>query len=571
MSMLKGSILSTAKLGRDEIFKRRLSTALFTLPMAGALALTAMPANADESHSYYSCDEIDGHIIYGGRSDYKDGLTVFLTPGQMISAWPVDEEPELEEGPSDTLMLEEYDEHDPYAVVKVLFDGYEEKIVLASNHPEYGNRMMKYTGINRNERDEKLGDKEAPGEYVTVSADAYDLAVEIHCESFGHGEGAGALVAGLNFLGLPDIHTNHFDGTGSNGGGGGAAAFAPGVAPMTVRDLGGGLSFTVDVLGMAAAASGRAALQPASGPDRGADGGSSLRVTVSADYLSFDDDQTGADRDGDIWRVALAGSYKVGENSRIGVFGFVEEGNVDSTALAGSLERTSLGFGAFARMMLPGHMEARGEFSYATGDNDISMLGATGDFNSDRIEFHGTLRKAYTHNEFWGDGTGKLSLRYDDRDSYTDSFGTAVSGGSETLVSSGIDIRVGVDVQPENFSDVVSRARPYLKGGFDYDFENEGSFAASSANVFESADVRYNFGGGVDMTLLHGGAASLEAGYFGSDTELEGWTLEGGVTVPVNGIPGMAGFNDKSTLGLTADQNSDQGRSMMLRLKLPFN
>lgn len=59
---------------------------------------------------------------------------------------------------------------------------------------------------------------------------------------------------------------------------------------------------------------------------------------ASGRYVDFDDDQRNADRSGHIWRVTSGMSYRVGERTKLGAFGRIRKGEVDSTALQSSLD-----------------------------------------------------------------------------------------------------------------------------------------------------------------------------------------------------------------------------------------
>ena len=111
-----------------------------------------------------------------------------------------------------------------------------------------------------------------------------------------------------------------------------------------------------------------------------------------------------------------------------------------------------------------------------------------------------------------------------------------------------------------------------MKVGVDWDFENEGNFAASSTTVFQTADVRWNVGGGADVALVKGASLSADGAYFASDTELEGWSFHGALNIPIGSLPGMHSFAGSGGLmSLTAGQETLSERSLMFEVNLPLN
>jgi hypothetical protein len=296
---------------------------------------------------------------------------------------------------------------------------------------------------------------------------------------------------------------------------------------------------------------------------------------LSSDYLHLDDDETGADRNGDIYRFAGVGSWRIGERSFIGGFVNYEGGEVESVALAADLDRSALGFGGFGSLNLPWwDLRAQLELSYMWGDNDIAIgpvfAPATGSFDSSTFELHARLEKRHDFDPVWVEGRLKMDYAVSDRDGYTDSFGVAVGGDTDDLASAGVGLRVGTSLPAPGGIDQTWRPWGSFVG--DWHYENEGSYSPAPGSIFEVADFRYEFGGGVDFDLPKAIDLSVSGKYFASDTELHGWGVSTDVAIPIVHILRAIGAGDGNggSFSLNAD-TAPENTSLTAKVTLDLN
>lgn len=339
---------------------------------------------------------------------------------------------------------------------------------------------------------------------------------------------------------------------------------------IAIRQLRNGIGFNVNLTDLATQASGGLGVTASAGAHAtGAKEISPLRVTVSADFIGFDDNQM-VDRDGEFYRVSFVSSYRLEEHgARVGAFVGLEGGEVDSNFLAASLERHGYRIGAFGDIDLPYDLNLTGEGSLGFADNDIVIAGATGEFNSNRYELHGRLTRNFQHQSgVWANAAATVDYLLDDLDAYTNSAGVLVGGQDVESVSIGFETRLGhTIVRPH---EAIDNIRPWFDAGFDYDLDNEGSFQTTPTTAITHSDIRFNFGGGVAINFVNGGAISGEGGYFGSDTALEGYTARVSASLPFDQLPIVGdalGFG--GTFNLDAGQRLDES-SLTARWKLEF-
>lgn len=248
---------------------------------------------------------------------------------------------------------------------------------------------------------------------------------------------------------------------------------------------------------------------------------------ASGRHVDFDDDQQNADRSGHIWRVTSGMSYRVGERTKLGAFGRVRKGEVDSTAMQSSLDSSFYGGGLFgifqnsggARLMLSG--------LYETSDSDITIQGVTGSFDADQWTVEAIVDKRFTTGRSWIEPSAKVFYTEADRDGYVDSAGNQIAGSTLALGRFTAGPKIGTTIAGGGKR--IAEIRPYAKFAGVWDFESEGDFALSTGAVFSTSDNGLNAGGGVEVEFVRGTTLTLAGDWFGTNSELEGWSVSGGI------------------------------------------
>ena len=248
---------------------------------------------------------------------------------------------------------------------------------------------------------------------------------------------------------------------------------------------------------------------------------------VSGRYVDFDDAQTGADRSGHLWRVTSGMSLRVGERAKVGAFGRVRKGEVDSTALQSSLDSDFYGGGLFGVFQSHGGARLLLSGLYETSDSDIVIQGATGSFDADQWTVEAILDKRFTMGRSWIEPSAKVFYAEADRDGYLDSAGNQIAGSTLTLGRFSVGPKVGTTITPGGKS--IAEIRPFAKFAGVWDFASEGDFALSTAAVFATSDNGLSVGGGVEVEFVRGTTLTLAGDWFGTNSELEGWSVTGGL------------------------------------------
>jgi hypothetical protein len=398
--------------------------------------------------------------------------------------------------------------------------------------------------------------------------DEGESVVSVTCtpDDTNGGSTAGGLLASIGGYNHSRAHTEGLNGNGGNSG----TAFS---GPLTIADIGNGLTFDIDLGQLMAASYTNAVLAAAESTTGRAstDAGrtsSPLRITISGNYTDFEDDKSTADRDGDIWRLDVIGSYRVGNLGHIGGFVGYEEIDVSSTAMASSLDSDNIGGGVFVSLNLPWQTKLTTEFSYMEGDNDAVIGLGTGQFDSRRMEVYAALTKRFEGEVIWTDLTARGSWSNLQRDNFVDSTGAVNGGGVDVVGRFGGELKVGAKIPIRNKH--VYQVRPWNEISIDWNFRNEGSFVASSTTVFSAIDLRADVGAGLEIELTNGVSFLAGGTYFATDTRLHGWSVNGALGIPLNSVIPGAGFNDASLLSLDVDQGKTD-TSLMATMKFGLN
>ncbi|MHA1166041.1 MAG: autotransporter outer membrane beta-barrel domain-containing protein, partial [Alphaproteobacteria bacterium] len=278
-------------------------------------------------------------------------------------------------------------------------------------------------------------------------------------------------------------------------------------------------------------------------------------------YVDFDDGETNADRNGDQWVISSGLSIQMGANTTVGVLSRYRSGDADSNALAASLDTEAYGGGAYLTTKLGGGLHVSVAALYETGDNDIVISGDTGSFDSEQFTLEGKIDKRIKRGRNWIEPA--VSLLYIDtgQDNYTDSSGTLVAGQDLTLGRLTFGPAIGTTIHRG-----TTQIRPFARVNGVWDFENEGNFTTSTAGIFTSGDTALNLGGGVEIEYASGIAIKLAGDWYSFNSDLEAWSISGGVGAPLSAF----GIGSAGTVSLNLTSNAEDA-SATARIKIPLN
>ncbi len=285
---------------------------------------------------------------------------------------------------------------------------------------------------------------------------------------------------------------------------------------------------------------------------------------VSGRYVDFEDDNVDADRDGSLWWVTSGLSYQLTDHTSVGAFSRMRKGEVDSTALAAQLESDFYGGGVFVATRTANGIGMLAAVLYEKGDNDILLAGTSASFDTNQWTVEGRVDKRFDRGLYWIEPALKVLYTDSERDSYTDSAGTSVSGSNTRLGRLTFGPTVGTTIK-RSWAEI----RPFARINGVWDFVNEGDFALSNGAVISNADTAINLGGGVEIALASGIVVTTAGDWFAFDDDLDGWSATSGVgaSLATLGLGNLAptGF---ASLNFATTAEAQSGKARMV---VPLN
>lgn len=285
---------------------------------------------------------------------------------------------------------------------------------------------------------------------------------------------------------------------------------------------------------------------------------------VTGRYVSFDDGNDTADRDGHLWWVSSGISYRVGEHTTVGVFSRIRMGEVRSSALLAALDSDFYGGGAYVATRLAMGLGLTAAVLYEDGDNDISIQDQKGSFDSDQWTVEGRIDKRFERGRHWFEPGVNLLYTRVDRDGYTDSVGDVVAGSELELGRLTYGPKFGTTIQGRN-----GEIKPFMHVQGVWDFVNEGDFQLAAGAVLSDADTALNLGGGVEFAFRNGALLTLGGDWFGFDDALDAWSVKGSADIPLAALGlGSASYAGRIGLDLASSANDQSAKA---RVRLPLN
>lgn len=283
---------------------------------------------------------------------------------------------------------------------------------------------------------------------------------------------------------------------------------------------------------------------------------------LTGNYVQFNDDTVNADRDGHVWIVSGGLSYDMDGTTTIGVLGQYRDGKADSSALSATLETNAIGAGAFVTTQVLGGVNIAVATMFESGDNDISIGGVTGSYDSQQISLEVNVdgRVAIGATSWLQPAVG-LAYAKSTADDYTDSSSTLVKGIDSTTGTLTYGLTIGTAI---NGGDVA--ILPFAKVGGIWNFDNDGDLTTSTAGTFVAAEQGANLGAGVAFVFGSGIVLNLEADWYRFDSALDGWSVTTDLGIPLRAM----GIEADGDIALAMVGKADNA-SATAALKMPLN
>jgi hypothetical protein len=155
-----------------------------------------------------------------------------------------------------------------------------------------------------------------------------------------------------------------------------------------------------------------------------------------------------------------------------------------------------------------------------------------------------------------------------DWDGFVDSIGAVIPGDTLELGSFTYGVRAGTTLPGDGAN--IRAVRPFaeINGIWNYQRESDFIIALTGAK-FANPENGVSLGGGVEVAFNNGTALRAAGNWFAYDTELEGWSVSGGIGAPLAAF----GIGNPASAALVSLDftGSGEGAGAMARLRIPLN
>lgn len=225
-----------------------------------------------------------------------------------------------------------------------------------------------------------------------------------------------------------------------------------------------------------------------------------LNIWARGRIVELDGDATGID--GLTSDIQLGAAFGVTSDLTLGFFGSLMNGSVDSSRMALDLDTTAYGGGIYGSLRIFEVLDLGMSAAYSLGDADVTIAGADGSYDYDRLGLSISLSGAQAVGNFVLTPAVSLDYLRDSRDDYVDSTGLAVPGGTEEdfAISTGLNIsRLWLfEAGP------VRSVAPWANATLTYTYRDEKELIISATEQEQADAFSANFGIGANFDFENG-------------------------------------------------------------------
>lgn len=255
---------------------------------------------------------------------------------------------------------------------------------------------------------------------------------------------------------------------------------------------------------------------------------------VRGSVVGFDANQSGAKRDGHAADLAAGAYFNAGSGFVLGGLFRVRDAEAKSSTLSSKLDTTGVGAGLHSTYVLTPELSASGFAFYEFSDNDINTTGGTGSYDAEQLTLSGRLNGKFLAGPWSFEPGASVTYAHVDRDGYTNSGGTRVSGGTTERGQ----LAFGPTVRYHKRIDdgTVGSISPYLAVNGVWNFIKADDTTLANGAVIQGDELLARFNGGLSVNLVNGIQVSLSGGYSGfGASELDIYSFSGQVAIPFGG------------------------------------
>ncbi len=250
---------------------------------------------------------------------------------------------------------------------------------------------------------------------------------------------------------------------------------------------------------------------------------------VRAVYTNYKQNDA-SQQDGDTILIAAGTHRDFTSNLRLGAFVTTTWGDVKSPVNNLSIDTSGYSVGAYGRYTA-GALTFSATTRIGITDNDIAVSGTTGSYDTRLASVTlGVSGKEQLSDSIWMQPAISLTTTWVNREDYVNSAGTAIGGNTTWSGNISAGPTIGTSLTPPAGFTRLEAALGLLATYTYSDRDNQSGSVTASDDDYLSLSLSPQ----LSMELKNGMNIDLFGSYFGIGADLEGWSVGGTISIPLN-------------------------------------
>jgi hypothetical protein len=250
---------------------------------------------------------------------------------------------------------------------------------------------------------------------------------------------------------------------------------------------------------------------------------------VRAVYTDYEQDDA-SQQEGDNILVALGIHKDFNDELRVGLFATTTWGDVQSPVNALDIDSQGYSLGTYGRYKW-GAIDLNASARIGLTDNDISVGGTTGSYDTRLASFtFGISGQEQLSESVWMRPAISLTNTWVNREDYTNSAGTNIGGNTTWSGKVSAGPTIGTSLTPPSG---FKRLEPAIGLQATYTYSDQDT-QAGTVTTSDTDYLSLSVSPQLSMEFNNGASLDVFGSYFGIGADLDGWSIGGTLSIPLN-------------------------------------
>ncbi len=256
---------------------------------------------------------------------------------------------------------------------------------------------------------------------------------------------------------------------------------------------------------------------------------STLVGWVRAVYTDYEQDDA-SQQEGDNILVALGIHKDINDDLRVGLFATTTWGDVSSPVNNLDIDTSGYSVGTYGRYKL-GEVDLNASARIGLTDNDISVGGTTGSYDTRLASATlGLSGQEQLSDSVWMRPAVSVTGTWVNREDYQNSAGTNIGGNTTWSGNVTAGPTIGTSLTPPSG---LKRLEPAIGLQATYTFSDQDT-QAGAVTASEDDYLSLSLSPQLSMEFENGASLDVFGSYFGIGADLDGWSVGGTLSIPLN-------------------------------------